>query len=246
MEKILGIDIGGTGIKGAIVDMKSGEFEVDKIKLKTPEPATPESMMQTVKELINLYEWENKPVGFGFPAIIKEGVCKSAANIDSSWIGLSVRDYFSNALGVQTNVINDADAAGLAELNYGLVRDHKGLIIFLTLGTGIGSGMFLDGKLIPNSELGHLQYKNSIAEKVASNKARKDNKLTWQQWGEELSGLLLHIDRLFSPNQIILGGGISKAYEEFLPFIDSQLPVNAASLFNNAGIIGAAMAYNLK
>jgi polyphosphate glucokinase len=245
MEKILGIDIGGTGIKGAIINMDTGEFDGEKKKLKTPEPATPESMLETVKELVQQFEWENKPVGFGFPAIIKDGVCKSAANIDSSWIDLSVRDFFSDALGIKTNVINDADAAGLAELNYGLIRDHKGLIIFLTLGTGIGSGMFLDGKLIPNSELGHLQYKNSIAEKVASNKARKDNNMTWQQWGEELSGLLLHIDRLFSPNQIIIGGGISKAHEEFFPYIDSRLPVNAASLFNNAGIIGAAMAYNL-
>lgn len=243
MAEILGIDVGGTGIKGAIVDTKKGEFITKKVKYGTPKPSTPESVMVVINQLIDDLNWRGKPFGCGFPSIIKNGICHSAANIDKGWLNLDLGKYFKEHTGSEVTFVNDADAAAVAEMTHGKGKGVMGTVILITLGTGIGSGIFLNGELFPNSEFGHLLYKKSVFEHYASNGARKNKDLSWKEWGKELNTYLNHVDLLISPDLIILGGGVSKYFEtKFSQYINVDTQIVHAAMGNDAGITGAAMA----
>lgn len=238
---ILGIDIGGTGIKFALVDTSTGELLTDRFKQATPKPATPEAVSDVIAEWMMRLEWDG-PIGCGLPSIVQRGVAKSAANIDDSWIGMDVETLFSKKLSCQATVINDADAAGIAEMEFGAGKGEKGIVILITVGTGIGSALFSDGKLVPNTELGHVKFKKGIAEQYASNVARKNDDLSWNQWGNRFNELLHHYERLFSPDLFILGGGISKKFDNFKDCFDINARIMPAQSLNAAGVVGAAMA----
>ena len=243
MKEILGIDVGATGIKGAIVDMNKGELITERIKYPTPKPATPQAMTEVMKKIVADFNWKGKPIGVGFPSIIKEGVALSASNIDDTWLDFPIVGFLNKKLKSPVKVINDADAAGLAEKEFGCGKDKKGLVILLTLGTGIGSAIFYNGVLLPNTELGHLKWHDSIAEKYASNNARETKELSFKAWGKELNKLLNHIEFILSPDHIILGGGISKKFEKYGEYLKTNASIEPAKMLNNAGIVGAAMAF---
>lgn len=238
----VGIDIGGTGIKGAIVDIATGELLTDRMKLATPDGGKPDDILDTVLALFDqLGEiGEATPVGVCFPAIIINGCTMSAANVSKKWIGLEAEKLFEAKLGRSIHFVNDADAAGVAEARYGAARDAKGLTILTTLGTGIGSAMLFDGELIPNSELGHLELDGHDAESLASTSAKEKEDLSWKDWAKRLQRYYEHLELLFSPDLILVGGGISKSSEEFLPLLELRTPIKPATLRNNAGIVGAA------
>lgn len=238
----IGIDIGGTGIKGAIVDVSTGELLTDRKKLATPKGGAPESILDTVLELFDeLGDIDAEtPVGVCFPAVVIHGKTMSAANVSKKWIGLEAEKLFEKKLGRDIHFINDADAAGLAEARYGAAVNARGLTILTTLGTGIGSAMLLDGKLIPNSELGHLELKGHDAEHLASTSAKENDDLSWKEWAKNLQAYYELLEALFSPELFIVGGGISKSSDEFLPLLDLRTPIRPAALRNNAGIVGAA------
>ncbi len=238
----IGIDIGGTGIKGAIVDVASGELVTDRKKLATPDGGQPDDILDTVMELFEEFGEVDPqtPVGVCFPAIIINGCTMSAANISKKWIGLEAEKMFEKKLGRAIHFVNDADAAGVAEARYGAAVGAKGLTILTTLGTGIGSAMLFDGELIPNSELGHLQLDGREAEKLASTSAKEKEDLSWEEWAARLQRYYEHLELLFSPDLILVGGGISKSSEKFLPLLDLRTPIKPATLRNNAGIVGAA------
>lgn len=238
--KVLGIDIGGTGIKGAIVDTTTGELITERVRIQTPQPATPGAVSATVKQLTKGIGWTEGAIGVGFPAIVQNGICLSASNIDNAWIGTNIAQKLETVTNCPVTAVNDADAAGIAAANFGLDKGVKGVVLFLTLGTGIGSALFLDGKLVPNTELGHLYFKKGIAEDYASNTAKKSKDLTWSKWGGYLNKYLNHVNRLFSPNLILIGGGLSKKYELYKEYITTDANVKVAELKNEAGIIGAA------
>ena len=235
----LGIDIGGSGIKGAIVDVGSGQLLSERLRIATPSPATPQAVAAATAELVKQLHWQG-PIGCGFPAVIVHGIARSAANIDSGWIGADVAGILGEATGCPCFVINDADAAGLAEMRFGSGKDRMGSVMVLTLGTGIGSGMFIDGILYPNSELGHLRLKAGPAEHYASAAVRKKEGLDWQPWARRLNKFFTQVERLFSPDLIIIGGGVSRKHDEFFPFLKVQAELLPAQLRNQAGIIGAA------
>lgn len=240
-KKLLGIDVGATGIKGAIVDLATGEFLTDRFKFPTPHPATPAACAAVIKQIGRSVGWKKGAlVGCGFPSVVLNGVTLSAANIDDSWIGLNAQEFLSAKTGYTIALANDADVAGMAEVRFGNVQ-MTGTVVLLTLGTGIGSALFNDGKLIPNSELGHIPYKRSVAEDYVSNRARKERRMSLQKWATNLNIYLKHINRIVTPELIILGGGISKRFEEYRQFIDPGVRVVAARQFNNAGITGAAL-----
>lgn len=236
---VLGIDIGGSGIKGAIVDTTSGALKSERLRIRTPSPATPQAVAATVAELVQQFAWQG-PIGCGFPAVITNGVAKSAANIDSSWIGADVNALLTEALGSSCLVINDADAAGLAEMRFGSGKDRVGTTIVITVGTGLGSAFFSNGILYPNTELGHLRLKAGPAERYASAAVRKKEKLSWKAWSRRLNQFFSQVERLFSPELIIIGGGISRKHEKFFPLLDVQAELLPAQFRNRAGIIGAA------
>ena len=242
MKQILGIDVGGTGVKSNIVDMETGEVLYDKFRIKTPSPATPEAIIECLKTTLTHFQWQNEKVGVCFPAVIKNGISMTASNIDKSFIGYPIDQAFSEALGCSVTVVNDADAAGIAEMTYGKGKGEQGLVICNTLGTGIGSGMFFNGQLLPNTELGHLYYKDSVFEKYASNSARLNKALSWEDWTQELNHYLNHLTAILNQDLIILGGGVSKEYDSFSGYLNVQTRVEPAALQNNAGLIGAAMA----
>ena len=243
LRTILGIDVGASGIKGALVDTETGELLAPRERLVTPQPATPMAMGMTVKELIKLLDYDGPAVGVGFPSIVQHGTARSAANIDKSWIGASVEDSFGEATGRQIYALNDADAAGLASYSFGIGKNMEGVTLFLTLGTGIGSALFVDGTLVPNTELGHVYLKGMkiVAEKYAANSIRKRDKLSFEEWGKRLNQYLHHVDRLLTPDQIILGGGVCKKFNQYKEYLDCRPRVVAAELRNEAGIVGAAM-----
>lgn len=245
MKEILGIDVGATGIKGAIVDIDKGELITERIKYPTPKPATPQSMTEVMKTLIADFDWKGKPVGVGFPAIIKEGVALSASNIDDTWLNFPIDGFLNKKLKCPVKVINDADAAGLAEKKFGGGSKKKGMVILLTLGTGIGSAIFYDGVLLPNTELGHLKWGDSIAEKYASNNARESKELSYKAWGKELNKVLNHIEFILAPDHIIIGGGISKKFSKYEEYLKTDATIEPAKMLNNAGIVGAALANTL-
>lgn len=244
---VIGIDIGGTGIKGGIVDIENGEVIGKRFRLNTPRPSTPEAVAKCVRDVVDELSTREaaplsgSPVGVTFPAIISHGVARSAANVDPSWIGTDVDTLFSDMLGREVEVMNDADAAGLAEARWGAGRGLKGVVLVITLGTGIGSAYIMDGLLVPNAELGHLEIDGYDAESRASASARERDGLTWQQYAVRLQRYFSHVEFLFSPELFIVGGGISKRSEDFLPLLELRTPIVPARLKNNAGIVGAAL-----
>jgi len=239
--EILGIDIGGSALKGAPVDLDRGELLAERVRLETPQPAKPKAVAEVFAQVAEAFDWKG-PIGVGFPGIMRRNVTRSAANLHPSWIGRDLGELFGSVSGCPVEIVNDADAAGLAEIAYGAGRDRSGSVLLLTLGTGIGSALFIDGHLYPNSEFGHLQFKKTIAEKYASSAARKEFGLGWSQWGDRLNEFLVHLNRIFSPDLIIIGGGASSKFEKFSPQVDCGVEVVPAQLRNNAGIIGAALA----
>ena len=238
--EILGIDIGGSGIKGAIVDTATGELKSERIRLVTPQPATPEAVAQTLKELVDQIGYKG-PIGCGFPARVINGEVLTAANIDKSWINVKVEDLFSKVTGQKVFVANDADVAGLAELTFGAVKDYKGPVLFLTIGTGIGSALFINGQMYPNTEFGHIKFKGDIAEHYCSDAVREREELGYKEWGERLNKFLEYIAFLTQPDFIVLGGGVSKKLEKYESKLTLSTKVVPATTLNLAGIIGAAM-----
>ncbi|OFX85909.1 MAG: polyphosphate glucokinase [Bacteroidetes bacterium GWF2_33_16] len=239
--EVLGIDIGGSGIKGAIVNTDTGEFVSDRYRIETPKPATPKEITASIKKITAFFNWKGK-VGCGFPAVIQSGVIKTAANIDKSCIGANANKIFSKATNCKVKVFNDADAAGFAELTFSEVKNQKGLTIFLTIGTGIGSALFKDGMLIPNTELGHIYMKNGlVGEKYTSDATRKEKDLDWKAWSNHFDEYLKYLEKLFYPDLFIIGGGISKKLDKISPFLTIKTKFKPAKLLNNAGIIGAAL-----
>jgi len=238
-DKILGVDIGASGIKGAIVNLKNGELLSERKRLVTPRPANPENMAITFAELTKSFDWHG-PVGCGFPAIVKDGVALSAANIDKEWINTDIEQILSEKSGCVVKVCNDADAAGVAEVAFGVAKDQKGVVVLITIGSGLGTALFTDGHLVPNTEFGHVFLHNMIAEHYASNTAKQKYDLSWKKWGKRFNEYLLHIERLLTPSMIILGGGTSKRYHNYEKYIEVTCPITPAKLLNNAGIVGAA------
>ena len=237
-----GIDIGGSGMKAAPVDLDDGALTADRCKIQTPQPATPAAMADVVAQLVAHFDWSG-PVGVTFPAVVRRGVTLSAANVDKSWIGTDADALFTKAVGydVDVHVVNDADAAGLAEMRYGAGRGRDGVVLVLTFGTGIGSGLFVDGVLVPNTELGHLEVDGHDAEHRAAASARDREKLSWADWGHRVERYLTAVVKLFSPDLIIVGGGASRKADRWLPVIDVGTEVVPAALTNEAGIVGAAL-----
>ena len=247
-ELAIGVDIGGTGIKGGIVDLRTGDLVSERYRIDTPKPATPERVIPVVERIVaelqsrELTAEPDSAIGIGFPAIIKDGHTWSAANVDESWIGAVLTGPVSAALGRPVYAVNDADAAGLAEAIYGQGRHRSGFLMMITLGTGIGSAIINNGQLVPNSELGHLEIDGHDAETRASVRAREREGLSWKQYGKRLHRYFSHVQRLFSPDAFIIGGGVSKKPEKFLPYLeDIDTPIEIAVLRNNAGIVGAGL-----
>jgi polyphosphate glucokinase len=236
---ILGIDIGGSGVKGAPVDTARGELTEERHRVPTPQPSTVTSVVDAVGEVAEKFGTPDK-VGITFPGVVVDGVIRTAANVDKSWLDAPAAELFSAKLDRPVFVLNDADAAGVAEVTFGAGRGQKGLTVMLTFGTGIGSALFLDGALIPNTEFGHLELNGHDAEAKASDRAREQDDLSWEKWADRVQTYLRHVDMLLSPNLFIIGGGVSKKAEKFLPLIKTRTPVVPALLLNNAGIIGAA------
>jgi polyphosphate glucokinase len=237
---VLGVDIGGTGIKGAIVDVETGKLVSDRHRLPTPEYAKPEDVAAVVAELAHHFEWKGS-AGSGFPGVVIQGVTLTAANVDVGWINLSAADLLSNAGGCKFRVLNDADAAGLAEMTFGAGKGENGVVLLLTLGTGLGTAIFTNGVLLPNTELGHLQIRGKDAERRASDAARKRKNWTWEDWALRVQEYLSAMEALFWPDLIIIGGGVSKKSDIFFPMLQTRAKMVPAELLNDAGIIGAAI-----
>jgi polyphosphate glucokinase len=241
--QIFGVDIGGSGIKGAPVDLERGDLAQERFKVLTPQPATPDGVADGVKQVVEHYGWTG-PVGITFPGVVTDGATiRTAANVDRSWIDTDARALLGDRLGgLPVTVVNDADAAGIAEMHFGAGRDRRGTVVLLTFGTGIGSALFLDGALVPNTELGHLELHGHEAEKRASSKAKEDHDLSWEEWAHRVQKFLAHLEMLFSPELFIIGGGVSRKSHKFLHHIEGiKAEIVPAQLQNNAGIVGAAM-----
>lgn len=240
LKKILGIDIGGSGVKGAIVDTKKGILITERYRIPTPQPATPEAVAKVLKKITKHFEWEG-PVGAGFPGVIQQGVARTAANVDKSWINKDLNKLFSKATGCVVHVVNDADAAGMAEVKFGAGKGQKGTLLLVTVGTGLGTVIFADGQLVPNLEMGHIMLHGADAELYATDAARKKHKLDWDTWAGRFNEYLLRMEELVWPDRIIIGGGASKKGDKFFPLLTTKAPVVPAKLMNEAGIVGAAM-----
>jgi polyphosphate glucokinase len=241
---VLGVDVGGSGIKGALVDVQTGKLTTERKRFEMPQNGKPQQVAELFTQLVKHFDYKG-PVGVGFPAIIKDGASLSAANIDDSWIGCNVQQLFSQVSGQPVCVLNDADAAGLAEMEFGAGKGEKGTVIMITLGTGLGSAVFIDGVLLPNTELGHvfLREKEHDAEFYASIAAKEREDLSWKKWGKRLDKYLSHLNFLFSPHLIILGGGESKSFKEFSKHLSvtKNTKIIPAELLNGAGTVGAAV-----
>ena len=236
-----GIDIGGTGIKGGPVDLASGQLTKERVRIPTPQPATPKAVAATVADVLKQSGWDGD-AGATFPAVIKSGVAATAANVDKSWIGTDVSGVLGEATGHRVEVLNDADAAGVAEMAYGAGRGSHGVVVMTTLGTGIGTAVFLHGQLLPNTELGHLEIDGHDAEKRASEIVREREGLSWEKWAKRLTTYYRHLEALLWPDLIIVGGGASRKAEKFLHLVDIRTKIVPAQLQNDAGIVGAALA----
>lgn len=244
MAKIaIGIDIGGTGIKGALVDVKKGELLSDRIRVETPDGGRPNEIAEVVRQLIGALDpkGEAGAIGICFPAVVQHGVTKSAANVSKEWIGLDADELFTKLVGKAVHLINDADAAGVAEMKFGVGKKKKGIVMMTTLGTGIGSALFVDGHLVPNTELGHIEINGIDYETKAAYSAKERENLDWNQWAERLQTYYTKLENLFTPDLFVVGGGVSKEHEDFLPLLKLRTEIVPAKLKNSAGIIGAAM-----
>jgi polyphosphate glucokinase len=241
-KKAIGIDIGGTGIKGALVDVKNGELISDRIRVETPAGGEPEAIADAVGQIVRKLNsgLRHYPVGICFPAVVKHGITMSAANVSKRWIGLNADQLFTSKLGTSVHVVNDADAAGIAEMRFGAGKKRKGLVIMTTLGTGIGTALFIKGELVPNAELGHLEIEGVDYETKAAFSAKERENLDWSAWAERLQTYYSTLEKLFSPDLIIIGGGVSKNHAEFLPKLRLNAEIVPAQKRNNAGILGAA------
>ncbi len=239
--QILGIDVGGSGIKGAPVNIKTGKLLAERLRIKTPKGAEPGPVADVVAEIAKSFNWKG-PIGIGFPAPIKGGVAMMAANISEKWVGTNADELFSKTTGCPSTTVNDADAAGLAEMKFGAGKGHPGTVILITLGTGIGTAIFHDGKLLPNTEFGHLDMDGKDAEHRASDAVRQSKDLSWKKYAKRLSKYLAEMEKLFWPDLFIVGGGISKESEKYLPLLIINTPIIPAQFMNEAGIVGAALA----
>ena len=238
---VFGIDIGGSGIKGAPVDVRAGDLATDRHRIKTPQPATPDAVMDVAAKVVRKFKWDG-PVGCALPSVVQHGIVYSAANIDASWIDTDGQALLAERLEMPVHLLNDADAAGLAEMRFGAGRKEKGVVLLLTFGTGIGSALFYRGQLVPNTELGHLQFRGMDAEHYAAARLveREEMKLDW--WAGRVNEYLRYVEVLFSPDLIIFGGGISKRFKDFREHLTTRADLVPAKLRNNAGIVGAALA----
>jgi len=246
-KRAIGIDIGGTGIKGALVDVKKGTLLSDRVRTETPAGGRPDDIARVVAELVGQLDGGSRslPVGICFPAVVQHGRTMSAANISSEWIGLDADGLFERTLGRHVHVVNDADAAGVAEMQFGAAKDQRGLVLMTTLGTGIGTALFINGQLLPNAELGHLEIDGVDYETKASFAAKEREKLSFSDWAVRLQKYYSRLEALFSPDLIIVGGGVSKQHEQFLPLLKLNAKIVPALKRNSAGILGAAaLAYN--
>jgi polyphosphate glucokinase len=239
--RALGIDFGGTGIKAAVVDTVTGQLLSARERLDTPRPATPLAVRDTVAALVDRLGYAG-PAGLALPGVVQHGVVRTAANIDPQWIGTSLPELFEGVLPGPATYLNDADAAGLAEVEYGSARGHGGLVVAVTLGTGIGVAMVHEGRVVPNAELGHLELDGHVAEATTSARAREVAGLDWASWAGRVSRYLQHLERLLYPDLFVIGGGVSTTPELWFPFLEARTPLRLASLVNNAGIVGAACA----
>ncbi len=246
MQPPFGIDFGGTGIKGAPVDLTVGDFAHARVRIDTPKPADPQAVAEVFQQIVDSFAHATTPVGVTVPGIVRRGVVLSAANIDKSWIGEDADAIFTRKLGREVHVVNDADAAGLAEAEYGAAKGRQGLVMVITLGTGIGSAMIFDGQLVPNSEMGHLEIDGAVAEVRAATSAREREGLSWKQWSERLTAYFRHLERLFTPDLFVIGGGVSKSWEKFGHLIEVDTEMVPAKLENRAGIVGAALVAHRK
>jgi polyphosphate glucokinase len=241
MATLLGIDIGGTGIKGAPVDTRTGELIAPRFRIPTPHPATPDAVAETVSQVADHFDWTG-PLGATFPAVVQHGTVRTAANVDASWIGKDAASLLAAACGAAVTVVNDADAAGIAEMEFGAGKHRHDTVIVVTLGTGIGSAVFVGGTLVPNTELGHLQIRGKDAERRAAESVREREGLSFKQWAKRLNEYFAALEALLSPDLIVVGGGISKKSAKFLPHLDTRADIVPAQLLNEAGIVGAALA----
>ena len=241
-RQALGVDVGGSGVKGAIVDLDTGQLVGERFRLDTPQPATPEAVTKTVAEVVGHFGWTG-PVGVTYPGVVVNGVVKTAANVDKAWIGTNVAEVISSALsGQKVTVLNDADAAGLAEQRFGAGRNHDGVVVLLTFGTGIGSAVIHHGILLPNTEFGHLEVGGKEAEHRAASSVKERKEWSYRRWSKEVTKVLVAIENAVWPDLFIAGGGISKNGDKWIPLLKNRTPVVAAVLLNSAGIVGAAMA----
>lgn len=239
--EILGIDVGGTGIKGAIVNTLEGELVTERYRIDTPDPASPENIISTVGEIVEHFNWK-APIGIGFPAAIKNDVVMTASNIDKSWIGLNAGEEIQSKTGCKTTLVNDVDAAGYAEIEFGAGKGNMGAVAMVAAGTGIGTALFNNGVLFPNTELGFLKVKGMVGEHYAAAIIRKKENLSWGEWGQRFNKYLKKIEMLFWPDLIILGGGVSKNFDKYKSCFTIKTPIVPAERRNNAGIIGASVA----
>lgn len=238
--EVLGIDFGGSGIKGAIVNTVTGELVQERFRIATPQPATPDLVAEVIKEIVDHFKWEGI-IGLGFPSAIRNGIILTASNIDDTWIGLNVNEFLTNKVRQSVYAVNDADAAGIAEVYHGEGKGVKGVVLLLTIGTGVGTALFVNGQLVPNTELGHLKFKDKTIERYSADSVRKKKDLSWDQWGKRFNDVLVHFEQMLYPDLIIVGGGVSKKIEKFEENVKIHTPIKAAKLQNNAGIIGAGM-----
>ncbi len=244
MMAILGVDVGGTGIKGAPVDTDAGKLLEPRFRVVTPQPATVKDVVDCIGEVARHFNWTGE-IGCGFPTVVKKGTIYTAANIDPSWIGVDAKALIEHETQCRTHLINDADAAGLAEMHFGAGRDNKGVVFMVTIGTGIGTALFTNGELLPNTELGHVILQGKWeAELRASNRIRLEKELSWKQWSKRFNEYLIYLEKLLWPDLFIIGGGLSKSFAKFAPHLKVQAPVVPAEMLNEAGIIGAAMAFS--
>jgi polyphosphate glucokinase len=243
--QVLGIDVGGSGIKGAPVNIANGGLMKERVRIKTPKKAEPESVAEVAAEIVQAFQWRGQ-VGIGFPAPIKRGIATMAANISEDWVGTNTDKLFTKQTGCSCRTINDADAAGLAEMEFGAGKGKNGTVIMVTLGTGIGTAIFYNGKLLPNTEFGHLEMDGMDAEHLASDAVRQAEDLTWKQYAKRLNNYLAEMEKLFWPDLFIIGGGISRESDKYIPLLKVETPTVPAQFLNEAGIVGAALSAKMK
>lgn len=243
---VLGVDIGGTHLKAAPVDVTVGELRGDRIEIETPQPGTIEQLVNAAGELVDRHAWGGAPVGFAFPGVVDRGVVLTATNLDEVWVGVDLPAVMREALGREASAINDADAAGFAEVAFGAARGVGGVVVVVTLGTGVGTGLFVDGTLVPNAELGNLHMDGHALQEVVSGHVRDERGMSWEEWAGNVSKYLRALENLVWPSRIVLGGGISECFEDYAEHLETRTEVVPAELGNRAGIVGAALSYGLR